>query len=596
MTKILFINPNTRYLNALLTVFPPQGILYISSVLLINGYEVKVVDADIDNLSHDDVLSVIREYRPDIIGITMNTLQTKAVYELAKFIKQNEDIPLVVGGPHPSSVKEEILNQCVCIDFLIYGEGEITFLELVKTLIDNGNFNCVDGLIFRSGGSVTINKPRMFISNLDEIPFPALQLLGSLKKYPGAYPVGAQPSIQIMASRGCPFQCSFCSNPVWGRKTRFRSPESVLSEIEWLQKEFGVREIFFVDDTFNLNKSWFELICNGIISRGLNQKSIFKSPFRANQNLVDEDLLKLAKKAGFWMIFFGVESGNQHILNDVHKNIDKKEIERAFKLAKKAGLRTYGSFIIGHLSETRDSVEDTINFAEKIDPDFFGFAIAMPWPGSEMYTIAKNKGYLLSECEEYVLDKYVMKTNNFSPDELKLLHQYATDSVEKHRKSFRYIIRKHLSKALFHESEQIISDYIPFQGPENFLDSSIKMGQNDKGALGEGWFSLEIWPPVVRWTKGQSVSYLKANNQKTLHIKLFTCIPDQEVTIYANEISKKFILLSDAWTIVEMDINNVCKQDVLKVIIKTQTWIPKKLLKTRDERQLGVAVEKIWLT
>ncbi len=596
MTKILFINPNTRYLNSLLTVFPPQGILYISSVLLKNGFEVRVIDADIDNLSHDDIMSGIREYRPDIIGITMNTLQTKAVYELAKFIKQNKDIPIVVGGPHPSSVKEKILNQCVFIDFLIYGEGEITFLELVKTLMDNGNLNGVDGLIFRSEGSVTINKPRMFISNLDEIPFPALQLLGSLRKYPGAYPVGAQPSIQIMASRGCPFQCSFCSNPVWGRKTRFRSPESVLSEIDWLQKEFGVREIFFVDDTFNLNKSWFESICNGIISRGLNQKSIFKSPFRANQNLVDEDLLKLAKKAGFWMIFFGVESGNQNVLNDVHKNIDKKEIERAFKLTKKAGLRTYGSFIIGHLSETRDSVEDTINFVKKIDPDFFGFAIAMPWPGSEMYTIAKNKGYLISECEEYVPDKYFMRTDNFSPEELKQLHQYATDSLERYRNSFYYKIKKHFSRDFLHESEQIISDYIPYQGLENFLNSDIIMGQNDKGSLGEGWFSLENWPPLIRWTKKQSVSYLRLNNQKTLQIKLFTSIPEQKVTIYANEISKNFIVPSDVWTIVEMDINKVRKKNVLKVIIKTQTWIPEKLLKTQDDRQIGVAVEKIWIT
>jgi anaerobic magnesium-protoporphyrin IX monomethyl ester cyclase len=597
MMRILFINPNTRYLNALLTVFPPQGILYISAVLLKNGFDIKVIDADIENLSHEDILSVIRDFHPHIIGITMNTLQTHAVYILAEFIKQKENIPIVVGGPHPSAVKETVLKQCDFIDFVIYGEGENTFLELAKTLMNNGSIESVDGIVFKYQGSIKINKPRLLISNLDDIPFPALELLGSsLKKYPGAYPVGAQPSIQIMASRGCPFKCSFCSNPVWGKKTRFRSPESVLLEIDWLQKNFGIREIFFVDDTFNLNRGWFEAICNGIISRKLNKKLIFKSPFRVNQNLVDENLLHLARQAGFWMIFFGVESGSQRVLDEVNKNIRLQEIERAFKLTKKAGLRTYASFIIGHLSDTKDSIADTITFAKKIDPDFFGFAIAMPWPGSEMYTVAKNKGYLLSDCEEYVLDKYLMRTENFQPDELIILHQHAVDSLAKYRNSFCYKFKKFIFKIVFNELDSITSDYIPFQGTENYLENFILMGHNEKGVLGEGWWSLENWPPMIRWTKKRAIGYLKADTKKKLHITLFTGIPNQKVIIIANDISKKFSLLANTWTTVEMDINNSCRENVIRVVIETQLWIPKNILKTDDDRQIGVAVEKIWLT
>ena len=135
----------------------------------------------------------------------------------------------------------------------------------------------------RDGPDIISNDPRAPIDDLDSIPRPALELAGRIRRYPGAYPVGARPSIHIMASRGCPFQCTFCSNPVWERKLRRRSPQSILDEVEDLITGFGVREVFFQDDTFNIDRRWFESICNGLIERGLNKKAIFKAPFRANE-------------------------------------------------------------------------------------------------------------------------------------------------------------------------------------------------------------------------------------------------------------------------------------------------------------------------
>jgi anaerobic magnesium-protoporphyrin IX monomethyl ester cyclase len=598
MSRILFINPNTRYQGCLLTVFPPQGILYISGVLLRSGHEVNVIDADIDNLSLEDISKKVLEYQPDIIGITVNTLQSKAAYEISDYIKKFYKSTIVLGGPHPSALKEKIFEKCKSADILIVGEGENTFLEIAQNFDNNYSNTSVKGICYKEQGKIYTNQPREQIINLDKLPFPALDLVGSITKYPGAYPTGARPSIQLMASRGCPFNCSFCSNPVWGKKIRLRSPDSVLKEVEWLQNEFKVKEIFFQDDTFNFKRDWFEAICNGIIERELNQNLIFKSPFRANSNLIDKQLLQLAKEAGFWMIFYGVESGNQDILNAIHKKMELEEIHRAIKLTKKAGIKTYASFIVGNIGETRSTIYDTINFAKKIDPDYYGFAVAMPYPGSELYTIAHEKGYLKEAFENFQINKAIINTDTLTSNEVQELAEFACTTMDNYRRSFSYKIKKFLINGKITQG-YLVTDYIPITNAPKplLLSESVIMGENDLNSLGPGWYFVENWPPKIRWMGKKSFVYLKRTRETAINIKLITYADDLIVDISANNFKKAYNLKKSTWEIIKLKLPEIDTSNVIKLKIEVnKTWIPYKTFGERDIRELGVAVEKIWLT
>ncbi|MCK5487180.1 MAG: cobalamin-dependent protein, partial [Desulfobacterales bacterium] len=249
--KIILINPNTRYMGGLFTVHPPMGLLYISSVLLKNKHDVSIIDADIDDFSLDDIRDKITLERPQIVGITMNTFQTKSAFETAYTIKSTDpNITVVVGGPHPTIIGKQILDDCESIDIAVIGEGEHTMLEVANTIENSESLSDVCGICYRDENEIKTTSPRDFITDLDTLPFPSVELVQPIDKYPGPHPTGAKPTVQIMASRGCPFKCTFCSNPVWGNTVRFRSPENILTEIESLHEKYGVKEIFFQDDTF----------------------------------------------------------------------------------------------------------------------------------------------------------------------------------------------------------------------------------------------------------------------------------------------------------------------------------------------------------
>lgn len=610
--KIIFINPNTRYLGDMLTVCPPMGLLYLSSVLLENKYNVSIIDADIEDLLLEDVKEKIRKEKPNIVGITMNTFQTKSVFETAQAVKDvNPEIIVIVGGPHPTIVEKELLEACQWIDISVIGEGELTMLEIVKAIEKDGTLGNIDGICYRNGGNIKMTSPRKFIENLDTLPLPAIDLVQPIERYRGIFPSSRKPTIQVMASRGCPFKCTFCSNPVWGKKVRFRSPESVLNEVEWLHKRFGVREIFFHDDTFNLNREWFEKICNGIIDKGLNEKIKFKTPFRVNKNLIDEELLNLAKKAGFWMIFYGVESGNQKILNITRKGTTLEEIERAFKLTRKAGIKTYGSFMIGNIDENPETIKDTINFAKKIHPDFFGFAIAIPYPGSEFYETAKKRGYLIEkDFTKYDFRKCILRTEYLSETDVEKFATMALLEVKKYRNSLKCKIERFLElfpkmglKRAFQEiqnNEVDDIDYLYFDPDdidESLVSNNVKMGLNDKGVLGKGWHQVEFQPQAFRWTSKIATLYLKPINiSNHIYINAFIDFPEINANVLINGIKVgDFKSKESGWKTFKFALP-VLDTEIVEVTIKTdRTWIPDKTLKNGDTRELGIAVGNIWI-
>jgi len=222
-----------------------------------------------------------------------------------------------------------------------------------------------------------------------------------------------------MCSRGCPFDCIYCNKSIFGKDVRFRKPEKIIEEIKWLHEKYDINHIYFQDDTFNLKSSWIEEILNKIIDEGLNKDIKYMAPFRANTNLVDEKLLALAKQANFQTIFYGVESGNQQILDRMHKGMKLTEIERAFRLTHRAGINTVGAFIIGLPGETRKTVRDTINFWRKIRPTYSGFTMATPFPNTQFEQEIKSKDQLLNvNYNEYRCGGSYVRTDELTRTEL----------------------------------------------------------------------------------------------------------------------------------------------------------------------------------
>jgi len=320
------------------------------------GHIVKVMHLDIDDVDLD---SYFASEKPDILGITVNTFQVKSAREVTK-IARKYPVKIVVGGPHAPVFDGEY-------DELVTGEGENRWLEILGS------------------------KRR--VESMDGIPMLDYSLV-DMSRFSGISPVGASPSMAKMDSRGCPFECIFCNTPIfWGKKVRYRSPKLVMDEVCFLHRHYGIKEMFFQDDTFNLNHEWAEEIFDRIISEELNQTMCFKICCRVNEKLFTQKFLDKAKEAGVWNIFFGIESGCQSMLDAMKKGITLAEIERAIVMTNKAHIRSQCSFIIGMPGESHSTISQTVDFVNKIGPSAVGYCYACPFPMTEFDKEVTEKGH-----------------------------------------------------------------------------------------------------------------------------------------------------------------------------------------------------------
>ena len=421
--KILLVCPQENIPRSR-EIYPSGALLLLGSMLHEKGHTISVIQMISDGVDASGVEEHVRKFKPDIVGITMNTYQTRSAREVSHAVKRvSKQILVVTGGPHSSALKLETLRQFPGIDVVVYGEGEETFLEIVNgKALSSIKGICYDG---------KINEPRPFINNFDYIPLPNLNLFGAtegLKKYSALYPNGPLPSMFIMASRGCFGHCKFCNTPVfWGSKIRTRKPDAIIREIEWLHTQYGIREIFFLDDTFNANRKWAEAVLNMIIEKGLNKNIVYRLCFRVNAPLITRELLQLAKRANVWLIFYGTENGNQEMLNSMGKKVGIAEIERAFQITHDAGIKTITSFLIGNSGETRDTVFDSIALAKRLKPYGVGFSMAIPFPGTALRKELIETGNLLEENYDlYGAEQCVIRTDSLSREDMLKLQKYAT--------------------------------------------------------------------------------------------------------------------------------------------------------------------------
>ena len=371
----------------------PNGLCYLAASTRKAGYKTEIIDAHAMNLPNNKLADLIINKNPKYVGISANTINIYSAADLAKKIKNlNSKIKIIVGGPHITPVPVETMKRFPEIDIGVIGEGEITIVDLLNTIEKENDLKDVRGIVYRKGKEIVITEKREFIKNLDRLPPPAFDLLPDFKKYykPPAWSLHGKMSALLITSRGCPAQCTFCDRAVFGNICRAHSAKYVMRIIRELYYKYGVRHLRLNEDNLLLFKNRLKEICKTIIKERLE---ISWSCF-ARVDYVNLEILQLMKRAGCWQISYGIESGEQKILDVEKKNLTLDQIERAVKLTKKVGIRVVGFNMIGHPLETIKSMKKTIDFNKRLKVDDFKAEFLTPFPGTELYYTAEKYGVL----------------------------------------------------------------------------------------------------------------------------------------------------------------------------------------------------------
>jgi anaerobic magnesium-protoporphyrin IX monomethyl ester cyclase len=378
---------------------PPLGLLYIAAVLEKEGHEIKIVPADILKLNWNQIAAEVRTYKADIIGVTSTTENRFQSFDLIMLAKRVHPMALtVLGGPHASMAAEDCLRHIPELDIVVKGEGEESMRELCHVLErEDGKdaLRSITGISYRQGEKIHINPPRSPIKDLDAIPRPAYHLI-PFEAYNFRFEVpgeGPLPAVNMMSSRGCPFDCNFCATPInWGRLVRMRSAANIIDEIEFLIDEYGVKVIFFFDDTFNTNPKRVHAICDLIIERKLD--IYFKCDVRID--LIDKPLLQKMKEAGLFHLSFGIEAGSERVRNEiVNKKIDVGDFHRLVEWCNELDIIPNAFFIFSHPTETWEEAQESIKIIEQYkDKIEASIAILHVYPGTPLEKTAKEMGVL----------------------------------------------------------------------------------------------------------------------------------------------------------------------------------------------------------
>jgi len=429
----------------------PLGLLYVGTYLnrvireMSLNVELKILDTHMEGaevcvktqrgfrsgMTDEEISGRIKAFEPHLVGITNNyTSGAENVVELMKTIKQV--VPackIILGGAHATIAHKQMI-EIPEVDGVVRGEGEETFKELVLALINAAPLSEIMGLTFKQGGQVRVNEDRPMISNIDTIPIPDRELLSytkylthSSKHYLDTLnkPIGT-----MITSRGCPYHCIFCSTQkVWRNLWRPRSPENVIEEIEYLMRNYGVKEVSFQDDQFMGDKERIKQLCRIIIDRKLDISMIV--PPGISPSLIDEDTLRHMAAAGFYRICFSIDVGTESSKKFVRKPVQLKLMRSLVRQANRIGFWTYGTFVIGFPNESLDDVHATISYAYRLGLDYCIFYIAQPHLGSDLYDLYVERGKIdVSQVLEYhTMNESLYGTDHISAGELVRLRDSA---------------------------------------------------------------------------------------------------------------------------------------------------------------------------
>lgn len=437
--KILFVNPpfkaeygkfSRESRSAMITnsgnIYYPLWLLYSAGVCCKEGHDVDFLDAPAKQFNSNSSLNWIKEKEKEYKLIVIDT-STPSIYNDANFGGQiKEKYPnsyVILVGTHPTALPEETLEINKGVDFVANGEFDYIVRDLAEAIEKNIDFSKVKGLVYRKNGEIIKNVLMPPIIDMDNLPFASEMIKKYLDPKDYFFTAAAYPEIQIFTGRGCPARCYFCVYPqtMHGHNYRVRSAENVVSEFEYIIKNFpAVKEVIIEDDTFTIDKNRVEKICDLLIEKGLNKK--IKWLCNARANLTYETMVKM-KNAGCRLLIPGIESGSQDILNNMKKGITLEQIEKYVKNAKKAGLLIHACYMVGNKGETRDTMKKTLEFAMKLNTDTAQFYTLHPYPGTEAYDWAVEGGYLKNDNYENWIKEdgthnCVINLNDISSDEL----------------------------------------------------------------------------------------------------------------------------------------------------------------------------------
>lgn len=499
--NILLIDPPFYRFIGYYNRYFPLGLAYLAAGLRQAGHEVLIYDADsninpskmdfahledsyphyLQSLANDkhpiweEMRERIREFKPDVIGISAWTTFAASSFKIASLSKEyNENIPVVMGGPHVSIRFDEVMKISPDVDFLVRGEGERVFINLLNA-IDAGfnrpstiddELSAIKGISYRQNGNIIHNRPEAFIEDLDSIPLPARDLLMNKSSY------SSEDMGLIMTSRGCPFNCSYCATSIWERKTRYRSIDNVIDEIKAVKTQYGTRQFTFKDDSFTVNRSRVMEFCKRLINEQVN----ISWDCNTRVNLVDEEMLKAMKKAGCNGIKVGIETGSERILKMINKKIAFDHCRKAARLFRKSGIHWTGYFMMGFPSETKDDVYQTLQFMHELQPDYASLSVYEPFPGTDLFELGLEKGLVQKErtLEDYysISPKYYYvkdihrRVDTIDNDEFEKLEIEIKEAFHKYNRRLPRITKrvKSRSNLYLHEPRTLLDDLRKFRG------------------------------------------------------------------------------------------------------------------------------------
>jgi anaerobic magnesium-protoporphyrin IX monomethyl ester cyclase len=424
------------------TLLPPLGLGYIAAMVEKNGFSCRIIDQNVTRFSNQ----ALHEYIPadtKIIGIYLNSFVLESARELALAIKeQMPDTFIVLGGPLASARPKMVLKLITC-DGVICGEGEHVFSTLLQNIAQGRSLFAGDvpGAVYLgSEGTIVHHSPRR-IRDLNELPFPAYHLMPSLRRYRSRS--RKVPAAPLITSRGCTFECTFCSKDIFGRKVTYRSVENVLAEVDHLVQRYGVKQLDIVDDNIALNRGRLVKILQGIIAREHDLVINMQVGIRAEG--LDEEVLSLMKRSGVFKLAFGIESADEELLHLHKKSLDLKNMEATIRMAQKMGFIVQGLFIIGLFGETEVAFNRTLDFVKRLDLDVVNYSLAIPFVGTELHAMVEEQGRFLFDMsgtinEGFFGGRVFFTYGGFSEQ----------DILERYRRAYRetYPLRKRLKMFL----------------------------------------------------------------------------------------------------------------------------------------------------
>jgi anaerobic magnesium-protoporphyrin IX monomethyl ester cyclase len=471
--KILLVQPPSYSNNVRSDMNPnvPLGIAYIAATLEKEGYQVKMLDAFIEDwhretrvtpeiirvgMSFEDIKAVIAAEAPDVVGVTsMFTFQRQNAHKIATLAKEvDPSIIVVFGGAHPTAAPEMVLPD-PNVDVIVLGEGDNSTVPLLQTIETGGDLRDLDGIAFRNGSDLVINEKRQQITDLDSLPFPARHLLPMEKYFSAGVRHGGfsrrDRATSMITSRGCQYRCNFCTAfKVFTRLPRIRSVGNVMAEIKELVTKYGVNEIFFEDDQFLAKQKHTEELLDVMIASGYDV--IWDTPNGISAWLLNERIIAKMAKAGCYTLNIAMESGNQWVLDHIiNKPVKVEKLPELVSLIRKYGMQPGTFIVVGNIAEnaveTKEQIRDSFRMARRLGVVPF-ISFLTPYPGSEVLEIAERKGYLVPgfDWDNLVISRQNLQTPEWSPRELAML-------VEEEKTKTRVAFR--ISLWLKHPKQQL---------------------------------------------------------------------------------------------------------------------------------------------